>query len=163
MDIFGGIGINGNTDGNGRDLILLLLFFTQREKADKQKQQQKNTCPMKPWAHFDFFSKRNINKNILSGMKVLCPERKCILLIFGIILFTGLYGLSSCSQQKDISRHRVEKEEARKNKEARKKYEEALKVHEKNQSAATRSMMKETKKESPKNTPLKRSRGKKCK
>ena len=163
MDLFGGIGINGNTDGNGRDLILLLLFFTQREKADKQKQQQKNTCPMKPWAHFDFFSKRNIKENILFRMKGNRFKKDSILLILGMLLLTAPCELSSCSQQKDISRHRVEKEEARKNKEARKKYEEALKVHEKNQSAATRSMMKETKKESPKNTPLKRSRGKKCK
>jgi len=118
---------------------------------------------MKPWAHFDFFSKRKLNKNILSGMKE-CPfKKKGILLILWIILLTGLFGLSSCSQQKNISQRRIEKEQARKDKEAEKKYQEAVRLHEKNQSATTRSMMKETKKESPKNTPLKRSSGKKCK
>ena len=85
------------------------------------------------------------------------------LFIFAMILLAMPYGLSSCSQEKDVNKRRIEKEKARKDKEARKKYEQAIMRHEKIQSAATRSMMKETKKESPKNTPLKRSSGKKCK
>ena len=72
-------------------------------------------------------------------------------------------GLSSCSQEKDVNKRRIEKEKERKDKESRKKYEQAILRHKKIQSAETRSMMKKTKQESPKNTPLKHSSGKKCK
>jgi hypothetical protein len=118
---------------------------------------------MKTWAHFDFLYKRNNNKNILFRWKRNRLTKKSILFIFAVILLAMPYGLSSCSQEKDVNKRRIEKEKARKDKEARKKYEQAIMRHEKIQSAATRSMMKETKKESPKNTPLKRSSGKKCK
>ncbi len=118
---------------------------------------------MKPWVHLNFSFKRNITKNISFRMKGNRVKRTGILLLLGLILFTAPHGLSSCSQQKNISQRKIEKEKARKDKESRKKYEEAIKQHEKNQSAATRSMMKQTKKESPKNTPLKKSSGKKCK
>jgi len=118
---------------------------------------------MKSWSHFNFFSKRKINKNILFRMERNRLTKKSVLFIFVMILLAMPYGLSSCSQEKDVNRRRMEKEKAQKDKEARKKYEQAIKQHEKNQSATTRSMMKETKKESPKNTPLKRSSGKKCK
>ena len=118
---------------------------------------------MKAVVHFEFFSKRNIKKNIISGMKGIRLKKKGILFLLGMILLTAPCGLSSCSQQKDVSQRRIEKEKARKDKEARKKYEQAIKRHEKNQSATTRSMMKETKKKSPMNTPLKKSSGKKCK
>ena len=118
---------------------------------------------MKPVVHFKFVSKRNIKKNIISGMRGHYFKKKGILFLLGMILLTSPSGLSSCSPQKDASRRRIEKEKARKDKEARKKYEQAIKQHEKNQSAMTRSMMKQTKKESPKNTPLKKSSGKKCK
>jgi hypothetical protein len=118
---------------------------------------------MKPGVHFNFISKRNINKNILSVMKGTRFKKKSILLVLGVMLLTAPCGLSSCSQGKNVSQRRIEKEKARKDKEARKKYEQAIKHHEKNQSGTTRSMMKKTKKESPKNTPLKHSSGKKCK
>jgi ATPase subunit of ABC transporter with duplicated ATPase domains len=118
---------------------------------------------MKTVVHFKFLSKRNIKKNILTSLKGLHLKKPGILFLLGMILLTSSGGLSSCSQQKDLSQRRIEKERARKDKEARKKYEQAIRQHEKNQSAATRSMMKETKKESPKNTPLKKSSGKKCK
>jgi hypothetical protein len=90
-------------------------------------------------------------------------KKDSILLILGMLLLTAPCELSSCSSEKNVSQHRIEKEKARKDKEVRKKYEQAIKRHEKNQSATTRSMMKEAKKESPKNTPLKPSNGKKCK
>ena len=118
---------------------------------------------MKFWAHLDFFYKRSINKNILFRRRRNHLTKKSVLFIFAVILLAMPNGLSSCSQEKDINKRRIEKENARKDKEAREKYEQAIKRHEKNQSDATRSMMKETKKESPKNTPLKRSSGKKCK
>jgi hypothetical protein len=118
---------------------------------------------MKIWAHFDFFYKRNINKNILFRRRRNRITKRTIIFIFAVILLAMPYGLSSCSQGKDVNKRRIENEKARKDKEARKKYEQAIKQHEKNQSAMTRSMMKQTKKESPKNTPLKKSSGKKCK
>jgi hypothetical protein len=118
---------------------------------------------MKDRAHFNFFSKRNITKNISSGMKGNRLKMTGILFLLGIFMFTAPCGLSSCSQQKNISQRRIEKEKARKDKESRKQYEQAIRQHEKNQSSTTRSMMKETKKESSKNTPLKKSSGKKCK
>jgi ATPase subunit of ABC transporter with duplicated ATPase domains len=102
-------------------------------------------------------------KNILSGLKGKGIKMKSILLLLNVMLLIAPGGLSSCSSQKNSAQRKMEKEQARKDKEAKKKYDQAIKRHEKNQSAATRSMMKETKKESPKNTPLKRSSGKKCK
>jgi hypothetical protein len=118
---------------------------------------------MKHWTPFNFFSKRKITKNILSGMKGNRLKHEGILILLCMVLITSPCGLSSCSLQKNVSQRRIEKEKERKDKEAQKKYEQAIKQHEKNQSAATRAMMKETKKESPKNTPLKKSSGKKCK
>jgi hypothetical protein len=86
---------------------------------------------------------------------------------FPFVLFAMLLSApcrpSSFSTGKDPGQRKMEKEKEKKDKEARKKYEQAIKQHEKNQSATTRSMMKESKKESPKNTPLKPSSGKKCK
>jgi len=115
---------------------------------------------MKLLIHFGFFSKRNNKKNILSGRKVNTIIKKGILLLFIIIMPLGL---STYSQKKDASQRRAEKEKAQKEKVAKKKYDLAIKQHIKNQSATTRSMMKQTKKESPKNTPLKPSKGTKCK
>jgi hypothetical protein len=37
MDVLDGVWINGNADGNNRDLILLFLFFALREKEGKHK------------------------------------------------------------------------------------------------------------------------------
>jgi hypothetical protein len=99
----------------------------------------------------------------MSGMKWYRLKKQGILIVLGMILLQAPFGFSSCSQQKSATQRRVEKEKARKDKEAQKKYEQAIKLHKKNQSAATQSMMKEAKKESPKNTPLKKSSGKKCK
>ena len=118
---------------------------------------------MKLCAHFRFNSKRNIKKNILSLPPGSGVKMKCILFLTGVMFFTASGSFSSCSSQQNATQRKVEKEKARKDKEAKKKYEQAIKRHEKSQSATTRSMMKETKKESPKNTPLKRSSGKKCK
>jgi hypothetical protein len=86
-----------------------------------------------------------------------------VLLISGLFLVTSLSMASSSSGGKDNSQRRIEKEKARKDKESKKQYDKAIKQHMKNQSAATRSMMKQTKKDSPKNTPLKPSSRKKCK
>jgi spermidine synthase len=118
---------------------------------------------MKARNHSDLFSKRNITKNILNGISRKSLKRAGIFILLVLVLSSATCSLSSCSSQKNISQRRIEKEKERKDKEARKKYEQAIRQHEKNQSAATRSMMKETKKESPKNTPLKKSSGKKCK
>jgi hypothetical protein len=118
---------------------------------------------MKPEVHFSLFSKRNIKKNISFAMKGKGILKTGMLLLFCVLLLGSPCLVSSCSTGKNASQRKVEKEKERKDKEAKKKYEAAIKRHEKNQSAATRSMMKETKKESPKNTPLKHSSGKKCK
>jgi hypothetical protein len=88
---------------------------------------------------------------------------KGILFIFCAMLLSSPGKPSSFSVGKDPGKRRMEKEKERKDKEARKKYDQAIKQHEKNQSANTRSMMKKTRKESPKNTPIKPSSGKKCK
>jgi hypothetical protein len=69
----------------------------------------------------------------------------------------------SCSSQRPANVRKAEKEKARKDKQAHKQYEKAVKEHMKRQSDATKAMMKQTKKESPKNTPLKPASGKKCK
>jgi len=85
------------------------------------------------------------------------------LIISGVMLVTTPCMASSFSGGKDHSQRRIEKEKAHKDKEAKKQYDKAIKQHMQNQSAATRSMMKQTRKDSPKNTPLKPSSRKKCK
>jgi hypothetical protein len=70
---------------------------------------------------------------------------------------------SSCTPGRSAEMKKAEKERAKKAKQAQKEYDKAVKQHLKNQSDATRKMMKSTKKESPKNTPLKTSSGTKCK
>jgi len=83
---------------------------------------------------------------------------------FLVILLTLSFGiLTSCSSGKSASRQKAEKEKAAKDREAEKKYHSAIKHHEKIQSDNTKSMMKDARKKAPKNTPLKRSKGKKCK
>jgi hypothetical protein len=110
-----------------------------------------------------FGIKRNIKKNIFKGNPGIRLRRIGMQFLLLILVIGSPVAISSCAGGKNASQKRVEKEKERKDKEARKKYEMAVKRHEKNQSPTTRSMMKETKKESPKNTPLKRSSGKKCK
>ena len=88
---------------------------------------------------------------------------KYIWLLMSAIMLIQMAEFTSCSHERNASRRKVEKERSQKDKKAEKKYHEAIKRHEKMQSDATKSMMKESKKKSPKNTPLKRSSGKKCK
>jgi Flp pilus assembly protein TadB len=88
---------------------------------------------------------------------------KGIVLLLGVMLITAPLINTSCTHEKTVSQRKIDKAKAKKDKEARKKYEQAVKQHQKNQSAATRSMMKQTKKASPGNTPLQPSSGKKCK
>jgi len=77
---------------------------------------------MKFWAHFDFFYKRNINKNILFRWRRNHQTKKSIFFIFAVILLAMPYGLSSCSQEKDVNKRRIEKEKAqKKNKHASRK------------------------------------------
>jgi len=117
---------------------------------------------MKSMTHWSFFSKRNISKNILTGIRQRSITLNCGLLLLAFSL-TIAPGLTSCKSEQQASVKRSQKEKARKDKEAQKKYEAAIKLHEKNQSATTRAMMKKTKKDSPKNTPLRKASGKKCK
>jgi len=86
-----------------------------------------------------------------------------VLLVFCAMLLSSPCRPSSIVKGKDPGQRKMEKEKEKKDKETKKKYDQAIKQHEKNQSAATRSMMKQTRKESPKNTPIKPSSGKKCK
>ena len=96
-------------------------------------------------------------------MKGKWLRTKGTLIILGVLLVTTPCTASSFSGGKDHSQRRIEKEQARKDKESKKQYDKAIKQHMKNQSAETRSMMKQTRKDSPKNTPLKPSSRKKCK
>jgi hypothetical protein len=118
---------------------------------------------MKSWLHFPFFSKRRNVNNILPEIQWNYFKTRGILFILCAMMLSSPCKPSSFAKGKDPSQRKIEKEKERKDKEAQKKYEQAIKQHEKNQSAATRSMMKETRKESPKNTPIKPSSGKKCK
>ena len=67
------------------------------------------------------------------------------------------------AQETRVSRRKIEREHAKKEKESRKAYEQAVKQHRKNQSANTKAMMKQSKKMAPKKTPVKPASGKKCK
>ena len=93
-------------------------------------------------------------------MKIRFYEMK--LLFATLILFAAL--CSACiPPQSKTSQARIEKEHRKKEKQAEKQHKEAIKMHEKNQSKGTRAMMKKSKKESRKNTPMKPPGGKKCK
>jgi len=89
--------------------------------------------------------------------------KTCSILLVGMFVLILPAGLTSCSPERSASVRKTEKEKARKDKEARKEYDKAVRQHMKRQSDETRSMMKKTKKETTKNTPLKPTSGKKCK
>jgi hypothetical protein len=108
-------------------------------------------------------SKRNSNQNILFRMNGTRLLKKILLVLLSVMVLTSACVLSSCSSGKNASIHKAEKDKARKDKQSKKNYDKIVKQHTKNQSAATRSMMKQSKKEIPKNTPMKPSKGKKCK
>lgn len=117
---------------------------------------------MKSLTHWCFYSKRNISKNISTGIWRKNITIRCCLLFLAVSL-TVVPCLTSCKSEKQASVKRSQKDKAKKDKEAQKKYEAAIKQHEKNQSATTRAMMKKSKKDQPKNTPLRKASGKKCK
>ena len=96
----------------------------------------------------------------MNGTRLL---KKILLLLLSVMLLTSACGLSSCSPGKNAGIHKAEKDKVRKDKQSKKNYDKIVKQHAKNQSAATRSMMKQSKKEIPKNTPMKPLKGKKCK
>ena len=66
-------------------------------------------------------------------------------------------------QDSKVHQKKIEHDREKKEKLAKKSYENAVKQHNKNQSAQTRSMMKQARKSRGKNTPLKHSSGPKCK
>lgn len=63
-------------------------------------------------------------------------------------------GLSAFPQESKINQKRIEKERIKKQKESEKKYAQAKKRHQKMQTKETRARMKQTRKESAGNTPL---------
>jgi len=86
-----------------------------------------------------------------------------ITIVVGLFLLLPQASLTSCSSERSANVRKAQKEKARKDKEARKQYEQAVKRHMDKQSKTTKAMMKETKNNTPKNTPLKPSSGEKCK
>ena len=108
-------------------------------------------------------SKRNISKNILSPTATKTLIRKYALLGMVVLMTAGSYGLTSCVSGKNASQRKIEKDRARKDKQSKKNYDKLVKQHAKNQSAATRKLMKQAKKEQSKNTPMNPIKGKKCK
>ena len=71
--------------------------------------------------------------------------------------------LTTCRSERSVSERKIEKDRKKKEKKARKEYEQAIKHHMDQQSKTTKAMMKESKKGTPKNTPLKPASGTKCK
>jgi len=92
--------------------------------------------------------------------------RNCIfyrMRIIAILFFFLPYFAASLPQEAKVNQRKVDREHHRKEKAAKKEYQDAIKMHEKNQSKETRAMMKKSKKENKKNTPMNMPGGKKCK
>jgi uncharacterized membrane protein (DUF106 family) len=65
-------------------------------------------------------------------------------------------GISSAPQERQVNQKKIDKEREKRQKEAMKEYNKALKEHHKHQSKETKAMMRQSRKESGKNTPLKK-------
>ncbi|MCX6244784.1 MAG: hypothetical protein NTU98_08770 [Bacteroidetes bacterium] len=81
----------------------------------------------------------------------------------GLSLLLPQASLTSCRSERSVSERKIEKERKKKEKKAQKEYDQAVKHHMDQQSKNTKAMMKESKKKTPKNTPLKPASGTKCK
>ena len=83
-----------------------------------------------------------------------------------ILVFSVMIGFSvseGTAQEAKVSKRKIEREHRRKEKLAEKNYKKAKKDHVKMQSEGTQSMMKKSRKEAKKKTPMKAPGGKKCK
>ena len=85
--------------------------------------------------------------------------RRILLLIFLVMPFLVAFQ----PRELKANKRKTEREQKRRAKKAEKHYRQAIKEHEKRQSKETRVMMKKSRKESKKNTPMKPPGGKKCK
>ena len=74
----------------------------------------------------------------------------CLLLVFSLCLSVS-YG-----QEHKVNQQKINKERAKKQKQAEKDYHKGVKQHQKSQSKNTKAMMKQSRKESGTNTPVKR-------
>lgn len=83
------------------------------------------------------------------------------ILLFSLLVF--LFVSVTDGQESKVSRRKIEREKAKKERQALKDYNRALKQHQKNQTSNTKVMMKRARKDAPKTTPLKPASGKKCK
>jgi hypothetical protein len=79
-------------------------------------------------------------------------------LLVGLLINTvpHVYASSVANlQEAKVNQKKIDKERAKKEKEGQKQYEKAVKKHMDNQSKETKAMMKQAKKDSKKNTPVK--------
>ena len=88
------------------------------------------------------------------------PGRRIV--IAAMIVSAGLF-YAFQPQEAKVNQAKINREQHKKDKIAEKQHQEAMKIHKQNQSKETRAMMKKTKQESKKNTPMKMPGGKKCK
>lgn len=94
-------------------------------------------------------------------MNVRAFRHAFIHLVFVVSAITIAIPVSG--QEAHVNKKKIEKQQKKKEKKAQKEYEKAVKQHNKNQSPETKAMMKKNKREAGKKTPVKPSKGKKCK
>ena len=90
----------------------------------------------------------------LTGKKNSLIAKPTFLFLSGILAII-LSAYAIMPQDAKINQRKIDKEHRKKEKKALKEYENAVKHHRKIQSKETQQMMKQTQKESRKNTPLK--------
>jgi hypothetical protein len=86
-------------------------------------------------------------------MKKILLSRLLTLLLAGIV-FPVI--IAFAPQEAKVNQRKIDRDRAKKEKLAWKEYKTAVREHEKRQSQETRSMMKQSKKDARKNTPLKK-------
>jgi hypothetical protein len=95
-----------------------------------------------------------MHRILISSLKLFMV----MILVVGGVIFSRVH-----SQEAAVHPGKIEREQKKKQKKAEKEYRRAKKDHVKMQSKETRSMMKRSKKQAKKKTPMKPPGGKKCK
>jgi Flp pilus assembly protein TadB len=83
--------------------------------------------------------------------------------IFLVLILILPFLFAFYPQEAKVNQRKIEREHQRKAKEAEKNYLQAKEHHQKMQSKETKAMMKQSRKQSKKNTPIRPPGGKKCK
>jgi hypothetical protein len=107
-----------------------------------------------------FFAERMKRWNSISFDFLYKGTRSCQMLL--LLLFFPALLMAFTPQEGGSGRRKAERERVKKERQADRKYQKDVKQHLNNQSKETKAMMKKSKRNSKKNTPVKPKSGKKC-